>query len=50
MNAEVCRSNVISLRASCDGAGTPCRIMEALHARAKHLPPEAFKTRIHQHV
>lgn len=47
---QALEQDLISLRASCDGAGTPCRIMEALHARAEHLPPEAFKTRIHQHV
>ena len=47
---QALQQDLISLRAGCDGSGPQCRIMEALHARAEHLPPEAARTRIHQHV
>ena len=47
---QALQQDLISLRAGCDGTGAPCRIMEALHARAEHLPLEAPRARIHQHV
>ena len=39
-----------SLRAGCDGSGPQCRIMQALHDRAEHLPPEEPRARSHRHV
>ena len=47
---QALQQDLLQLRAGCDGSGTPCRIMQTLHARAEHLAPEAVKARMHQHV
>lgn len=47
---QALQRDLVALRAGCDGSGAPCRIMQALHARADHLPPDAPRARIHQHV
>ena len=47
---QALKEDLVSLRARCDGTGPQCRIMEALHERAAHLPTEALKPRAHRHV
>ncbi len=47
---QALQDDLISLRARCDGSGPQCRIMEALHERAEHLPREEPKSRAHRHV
>ncbi len=47
---QALQDDLISLRAGCDGSGPQCRIMEALHERAEHLPREEPKSRAHRHV
>jgi DNA-binding transcriptional MerR regulator len=39
-----------NLRSRCDGAGSKCLIIEALHDRAEHLTRHRPKTRGHRHV
>ena len=39
-----------NLRARCDGTGSKCLIIEALHDRAEHLARDKPKARGHRHV
>ena len=47
---QALQQDMLDLRARCDGNGPQCRIMQALHARAEHLPREEPKSRAHRHV
>lgn len=47
---QALQQDLISLRARCDGSGPQCRIMQALHERAEHLPREDARARGHRHV
>ena len=47
---QALQQDLIDLRARCDGTGPQCRIMEALHERAEHLPREDARARGHRHV
>ncbi len=47
---QALQQDMLDLRARCDGTGPQCRIMEALHERAEHLPREEPKSRAHRHV
>ncbi|MEO7940419.1 MAG: MerR family transcriptional regulator [Burkholderiaceae bacterium] len=42
--------DLVELRSRCDGSGSQCRIIEALHARAESQPREAPIARGHRHV
>ncbi|MBC7469422.1 MAG: MerR family transcriptional regulator [Ramlibacter sp.] len=43
-------ANLTDLRGRCDGGGSKCRIIEALHAKADALPRAAPRSRVHRHV
>lgn len=47
---QALQDDLIDLRARCDGTGPQCRIMQALHDRAEHLPREDARARGHRHV
>lgn len=47
---QALQDDLVKLRACCDGSGPQCRIMQALHDRAAHLPREEAKSRAHRHV
>ena len=47
---QALQQDLMDLHARCDGTGPQCRIMEALHERAKHLPREEARARAHRHV
>ena len=47
---QALQEDLMELRARCDGTGPQCRIMQALHERAAHLPREDAKARAHRHV
>ena len=47
---QALQEDLMELRARCDGTGPQCRIMQALHERAAHLPREEAKARAHRHV
>jgi DNA-binding transcriptional MerR regulator len=47
---QALQDDLVNLRERCDGTGPKCRIMEALHERAEHLPREEAKSRAHRHV
>jgi DNA-binding transcriptional MerR regulator len=47
---QALQQDLVSLRDGCDGTGPQCRIMEALHERAEHLPREEPRSRTHRHV
>ena len=47
---QALQQDLVDLRARCDGSGPQCRIMEALHERAEHLPREDSRARGHRHV
>jgi DNA-binding transcriptional MerR regulator len=47
---QALQQDMMDLRARCDGSGPQCRIMQALHERAEHLPREEPKSRAHRHV
>lgn len=47
---QVLQQDLMDLRARCDGTGPQCRIMQALHERANHLPREDARARAHRHV
>ena len=43
-------ADLTDLRARCDGQGTKCRIVEALHSRADALPTAPAARKPHRHV
>ena len=47
---QALQEDLMELRARCDGTGPQCRIMQALHERANHLPREDARVRAHRHV
>ena len=47
---QALQQDLMDLRARCDGTGPQCRIMQALHERANHLPREDARVRAHRHV
>ena len=47
---QALQQDLQDLRARCDGTGPQCRIMQALHERAEHLPREEARARVHRHV
>ena len=47
---QALQEDLMELRARCDGTGPQCRIMQALHERAEHLPREDARARAHRHV
>ena len=47
---QALQQDLMDLRARCDGTGPQCRIMQALHERANHLPREDARARAHRHV
>lgn len=47
---QALQDDLVQLRACCDGTGPQCRLMQALHDRAAHLPREEAKSRAHRHV
>lgn len=47
---QALQQDLQDLRARCDGTGPQCRIMQALHERAEHLPREEARARAHRHV
>ncbi len=47
---QALQQDLQDLRARCDGTGPQCRIMQALHERAAHLPREEARARVHRHV
>ena len=47
---QALQQDLMQLRDCCDGTGPQCRIMQALHDRAAHLPREEAKSRAHRHV
>lgn len=47
---QALQQDLMDLRARCDGTGPQCRIMQALHERAAHLPREEARARGHRHV
>ena len=47
---QALQQDLMDLRARCDGTGPQCRIMQALHERAAHLPREDARARGHRHV
>lgn len=47
---QALQQDLMELRARCDGSGPQCRIMQALHERANHLPREEARVRAHRHV
>ena len=47
---QALQDDLTGLRAGCDGTGPQCRIMEALHHRAAHLPRKNATARRHRHV
>lgn len=47
---QALQEDLMELRARCDGTGPQCRIMQALHERANHLPREDARARAHRHV
>ena len=47
---QALQQDLMDLRARCDGTGPQCRLMQALHERAEHLPREDAKARAHRHV
>ena len=47
---QALQQDLMDLHARCDGTGPQCRLMQALHERAEHLPREDAKARAHRHV
>jgi len=47
---QVLQQDLLALRAGCDGRGPRCRIIEVLHERAEHLPPQAPEAHRPRHV
>lgn len=47
---QALQQDLMDLHARCDGTGPQCRIMQALHERAAHLPHEDARARGHRHV
>ena len=43
-------AGLTDLRGRCDGHGSKCRIIEALHAKADALPKAAPRARVQRHV
>ena len=43
-------ADLTDLRGRCDGLGTKCRIVEALHSRADVVPAAGARTKPHRHV
>ena len=43
-------ADLTDLRGRCDGRGSKCRIIEALHAKADALPKSAPRPRVQRHV
>ena len=43
-------ADLTGLRSRCDGRGSKCRTIEALHAKADELPRAAPRSRVQRHV